>query len=120
MVDWSTGFLAVMNSSRSDVVTLSVCSSVRSFVRLSVRSSVRSFVRSFVRPLVRHEGVFFSRRSYKDVSRSLMGVSKKYQGCFMQVSWIGSFKVVSRKFQESFKGVVREFSGSFKGVSKKF
>ena len=36
---------------------------------------------------------------------SLMGVSMKYQGCFMQVSWIGSFKVVSRKFQESFKGV---------------
>ena len=44
----------------------------------------------------------------------------KYQGCFMQVSWIGSFKVVSRKFQESFKGVLREFWGSFKGVSKKF
>ena len=51
---------------------------------------------------------------------SLMGVSMKYHGCFMQVSWIGSFKVVSRKFQKSFKGVLREFCGSFKGVSKKF
>ena len=35
----------------------------------------------------------------------LMGVSMKYQGCFMQVSWIGSFKGVSRKFQKLFKGV---------------
>ena len=33
-----------------------------------------------------------------------MGVSMKYQGCFMQVSWIGSFKVVSRKFQGWFEG----------------
>ena len=52
---------------------------------------------------------FFSIRNYKGVSRSLMGVLMKYQGRFMQVSWIGSFKVVSRKFQESFKGVLREF-----------
>ena len=49
-----------------------------------------------------------------------MGVLMKYQGYFMQISWLGNFKDVSRKFQESFKGVVREFSGSFKGVSKKF
>ena len=41
---------------------------------------------------------------------NLMRVSMKYQGCFMQVSWIGSFKVVSRKFQE-FKDVLREFQG---------
>ena len=51
---------------------------------------------------------------------SLMGVSIKYQGCFMQISWIGIFKVVSRKFQEFFKDVLREFCWSFKGVSKKF
>ena len=38
-----------------------------------------------------------------------MGVSIKYQGCFMQDSWIGSFKGVSRKFQESFKGILKEF-----------
>ena len=47
---------------------------------------------------------------------SLMGVSMKYRGCCIQVSWIGSFKVVSRKFQESFKGVLREFQGCFKEV----
>ena len=40
---------------------------------------------------------------------SLIVVSMKYQGCFMQVTCIGSFKGVSRKFQESFKGVLREF-----------
>ena len=46
---------------------------------------------------------------------SLMGVSMKYQGCFMKVSLVGSFKVVSRKFQEC-KGVLREFQGCFKEV----
>ena len=51
---------------------------------------------------------------------SVKGVSMKYQGCFMQVSWIGSFKGVSRKFQESFNGVLREFQGFFKGVSRVF
>ena len=45
-----------------------------------------------------------------------MGVSMKFQGCFMQVSWIGSFKVVSRKFQESFKGVPKEFQWCFNKV----
>ena len=49
------------------------------------------------------------------VQGSLMGVSMNYQGSFMQVSWIGSFKVVSRKFQE-FKDVLREFQGCFKEV----
>ena len=34
----------------------------------------------------------------------------------MQVSWIGSFKGVSRKFKESFKGILREFHGCFKEV----
>ena len=81
-------FLAEMSSSRSDVVTQSVS--------------------PLVCPSVMKE-FFFSLRSYKGVSRSLMGVSMKYQGCFMQVSWIGSFNCVSRKFRESFKGVLREF-----------
>ena len=49
---------------------------------------------------------------------SLMDVSMKYQGCFMQISWIGSFKGVSRKFQESFNGVLREFQGFFQKSSK--
>ena len=40
---------------------------------------------------------------------SLMGVSMQYQGYFIQVSLIGSFKGVSRKFQESFKDVLKEF-----------
>ena len=73
-----------MSSSRSDVVT--------------------QFVHPFVRSFVMKE-FFFSLRSYKGVSRSLMGVSMKYQGCFMQVSWIGSFKV----FQESFMSPSRVF-----------
>ena len=89
-------FLAAMSSSRSDVVT------------------------QFVRPLVRHQGVFFSLRSYKGVSRSLMCVSMKYQGCFMQVSLIGSFKVVSRKFQGCFEGVSRVFQRSSDDYSSKF
>ena len=50
---------------------------------------------------------------------SLMGVSIKYQGSFMQVSWIGSFKVVSREFQE-FKGVLREYQISSEDDSRKF
>ena len=54
------------------------------------------------------------------IQGSLMCVSMKYQGCLMQVSWIGSFKVVSKKFQESFKGVLRDFLGSFNCVSNKF
>ena len=56
-----------------------------------------------------------------------MGVSMKYQGCFMQVSWIGSFKGVLRKFYESFNGVLRNFEGvsrvfqkSSKDDSRKF
>ena len=51
---------------------------------------------------------------------SLIGVSMKYQGCSVQVSWIRSFRGVSRKFQESSKGVLRKFCGSFKEFSKKF
>ena len=50
----------------------------------------------------------------------MVGLTQNYQGCFMQISWIGNFKDVSGKFQESSKGVLREFSGSFKGVLKKF
>ena len=40
--------------------------------------------------------------SFKEVSRmfqgSCKGVLRKNEGCFMQVSWIGSFKGVSRMF----------------------
>ena len=49
-----------------------------------------------------------------------MGVSMKYQGCFMQVSWIGSLKGVSGKFQGSFKGVLEDFQRSSKDNSRKF
>ena len=64
-------FLAAMSSSRTDTVT--------------------QFVRSFVR----HEGVFFfSLSNHKGASRNLMGISLKYQKCFMQVSE----KEVSRAF----------------------
>ena len=44
----------------------------------------------------------------------------KYQGCFMQISWIRSFKGVSRKFQEPFKGVLGSFEGVSRFFSKKF
>ena len=45
---------------------------------------------------------------------SLMGV----QGRFIKVSWIGSVKGVSRKFQESLNGVLREFQFFFQKSSK--
>ena len=47
---------------------------------------------------------------------SLNDVSMKYQGCFMQLSWTGSLKGVSTKFQESFKVVLRAFQGHSKEV----
>ena len=77
--------------------------------------------------------------------KNLHGVSKKFQGCIMEVSSLsqGCFKGVSRGFQEnvvevaltvfqecfrmfqgyfnwSIKGVSREFLGWFEGVSKMF
>ena len=51
---------------------------------------------------------------------SLKGVSMMYEGCFLQVSWIGSYMGVSRKLQESFKGVLREFQRSSQDDSRKF
>ena len=59
---------------------------------------------------------FLSLKSFIGVSRKSNGCFIKYQGCFMQVSYIGSFKVVSKKFQESFNGVLREFQGCFREV----
>ena len=62
---------------------------------------------------------FFSLRSYNGVSRKSNSVSMKYQGCFIQVSWIGSSKGISRKLQNlqrCFVGVLREFQGCFKEV----
>ena len=53
---------------------------------------------------------------------SLVDVSMKYQGCFIQVSCIGSFKnvkVVSGDFQEFLEAVLSfefEFQGYFKEV----
>ena len=38
----------------------------------------------------------------------------KYEGCFRQVSWIRSYKGISRKFQDSLKGDVRKFQGHYK------
>ena len=49
-----------------------------------------------------------------------MGVSMKYPGCFMQVSWIGSFKGVSRNFKECFEEVSRVFQRSSEDDSRKF
>ena len=49
-----------------------------------------------------------------------MDVSMKYQGCFMKVSWIGSFKKISGVFQEYFEGVLRGFQRISKDDSRKF
>ena len=51
---------------------------------------------------------------------SLMVVSMKYQGCFMQVSWIECFKKVSRVLQGCFDGVSRVFQRSSKDDSREF
>ena len=55
--------------------------------------------------------------SLKVVSRifwwHFKGLSRKFQGGFMKVSW-------KRKFQGGFQNVSREFQENFQGVSKKF
>ena len=63
---------------------------------------------------------FFSLKSYKGVSRKSNGCSMKYQGCFMQVSWIGGFKKVSTVLQGCFEGALRVFQRSSKDDSRKF
>ena len=73
-----TIFLAAMSSSRSDVVT--------------------QFVRSSVHPLVMKE-FFFSLRGYK-------GVSRKSNGCFYEVSRMFHASFMDRKFQGCFKKVL--------------
>ena len=80
-------FLAAMSSSRSDVVTQFVCSSVRSFVRPSL---------------------FFSFSVFEVLSSP-----KEFQWCFKKVLSVfevsGCFKEASRMFQGSFKGVYKKF-----------
>ena len=39
---------------------------------------------------------------------NLKGVSMKYQGCFMHVSWFGSFKGVLRSFFRVFQWLFQE------------
>ena len=68
-------------------------------------------------PSVMNE-LFFSIRRFNGVSRKSNGCSVKYQGRFIKVSRIGSFKGVSRKFQESLNGVLREFQGFSQKSSK--
>ena len=85
-------FLAAMSSSRSDVVTQFVRSSVRSFV-------MKEF--------------FFSLRSYK-------GVSRKSNRCFNEISRMFHASFMDRKFQGCFKKVSRVLQGCFKGVSRVF
>ena len=93
-------FSAAMNSSRSDIVT--------QFVRSSVTKE------------------FFNAKRGKEVTMvfqgSFNGVSRKFHRCFKKVSrtFQKRFKVVSRKFQGCLKKVSRTFQKSFKGVSRKF
>ena len=69
-------------------------------------------------------------KSFNDVSRKILGVNRKFQGCYKEVSRVfqESFKSVSRKSQRKFTGVSRKFQGyssnieghiiSFKGVQE--
>ena len=66
--------------------------------------SLSSFVHSSVRPFVRHEGVFFSLRSYNSVSR-------KSNGCFNEVSRMFDASFMDRKFQGCLKKVSRVIQG---------
>ena len=88
-----------MGSSRSDVVTKSVRSSVCLFI-------MKEF--------------FFSLRSYKGVSRKSNGcfneVSRMFHASFMDRKFQGCFKKVSRVLQGCFEGVLRKFQGCFKEV----
>ena len=89
-----------MSSSRSDDVTQFVIPSVPFF--------------SF--------SVFEVCSAFRMSTRCLKGVSRKFQGCFKEVSRMfhGSLKGVSRKFEGCFKEVSRVFHGSFKGVQGSF
>ena len=62
-----------------------------------------------IRPSVIKE-FFFSLESYNGVSTKSKGVSMKYAGNFIQLSWIGSLRV--------FKKVLGVFQGCFEGVSE--
>ena len=91
-----TLFLAVMSSSRSDVVT----HSVRPFVTKEFFLSLKSFncvSRVF-------KGCLMFKGSFKDVWR-------KFQGCLEKVLrvYTKSFRSVSRKFQLRLKEVSRVF-----------
>ena len=84
---------------------------------LSVRLSVCSHFScwEYSKPPVWLKGVLrvfqFQGWSKKVFSKGVLGVSRKFQGCFMAVSGV---------FQGSFKGVSRKFQGSFKNASSKF
>ena len=94
-------FLAAMSSSRSDVVTQSVCP----FVRLSVCPFVRS-------------SPFFLLVSLKCllVVKSFKSVSRQFKEC---LKFNGSFKEVLSVFQGCLKGVSRKFQECFKEVTVK-
>ena len=103
-----------MSSSRSDSVTQFVCVSVCpvfSFSVLRVLSSDKVFQWCF-KNLSR---VFEVSRMYPV---NFKGVYKKFKGSF-NVFW-GSFKSVSRNFQENFKDVSRVFQVRLTGVTSNF
>ena len=117
-----------MSSSRSDLVTQFVRSSVCSSVCLSV---VRPFFSSSVLGVC--SAFFLVLKSFNiRVSRKFKGCLK-FQGCFKEVLRVftgnfkgvqGSFRSVSRKFQECFfqecfKEISRVFQDCIKGVSSK-
>ena len=105
----TVAFLAAMSSSRSDVVTQCVRSSVINEGVLIKPKKAKKF-----------QGCF------EEVSRvfrgSFKGVSRKFQRCSKKVSSVfqESFKGDSRKFHESFKELSRVFQGTFKDFSRKF
>ena len=101
-----------MSSSRSDVVTQSVCPCVCSslfFLLVSLK---------FLLVLKSFNGVSRQFKECLKFNGSFKAVSTMFKGCFNEVSRVfqGSFKSVSRVFQGSFKSVSRKFQECFKEV----
>ena len=89
-----------MSSSRSDGVTQFVCVSVPKEFLLNLERICSVIGSELVL------GLFYRISLFQSMLQVIF-VSRKFQGCF---------KEVSRVFQESFKGVSRKFQGCFKKV----
>ena len=109
-----------MSSSRTYVVTKFVRMSVCMSCFFSCDEQLKKWRCHSVRPYV---CPFFSFSvlgvcsAFFLVLKCFNRVSRKFKGC---LNFLGSFKEVSRMFQEILKGVYRKFQGSSKDNSRKF